>query len=76
MNFITHDYISQMTSIFHYFQIAQLLIDAGQELDIHTVGRYWYQYTGTALKLATERGALPYVDVLLNGGSDPDIYGK
>ena len=56
-------------------QVAQLLLDYGQDLNMFTTGRYWYHYNGTSLKLAAERGSLDYVDMLLNAGADPDLYG-
>ena len=45
-------------------------------VDLNSMGHHWYQFRGTALKMAADRGAVPLVQLLLDAGADPDIAGK
>lgn len=44
-------------------------------VDLVSRGRQWYQFRGSALKMAADRGAVPLVQLLLDAGADPDIAG-
>ncbi len=45
-------------------------------MNIRSLGRMWFHYRGTALHMAVERGAVPYVKLFLEHGANPDISGK
>ena len=52
------------------------LIEAGSDVNIISHGEFWYQYAGTALNMAIERGSIIIVEELLKAGADPDIKGN
>lgn len=57
--------------------MARMLIEAGYSVNLApSKRRYWFQFHGTALKMAVERGAMSLVRVLLEAGADPDIPGE
>ncbi len=58
-------------------KLAKLLLDEGQfNVNLKCLGRMWFHYRGTALHIAVERGAIPYVKLFLKYGANPDVYGR
>ncbi len=59
-------------------EIARILLDAGSEVDYVSLGtaQIAYQSRGSALTLAVERNALPFVELLLDAGANPDFNCK
>ena len=58
-------------------KIAKLLLDEGKFMvNLKSLGRMWFHYRGTALQMAVERGAIPYVELFLKYGADADISGR
>ena len=58
-------------------QIAHLLMRHGHDVNVRlSPCKFYFQYTGTSLKMATERRCEKLVRFLLSHHADPDLAGK
>lgn len=55
--------------------VAEMLLEAGYQLNDVPCRTSWHRFGGTAIKMAAEFGATELVDLFLRRGSDPDIPG-
>lgn len=58
-----------------YLEVGRLLLDAGYDVNYTSSAHYSFQFHGTSLKMAAERGVVPLVEMLLEYGADPDACG-
>lgn len=59
-----------------YMDVARLLLEAGYDVNFTSAAHYAFQFHGTSLKMAVDRGVVPIVQLLLEHGADPDACGK
>lgn len=58
-----------------YLEVGRLLLDAGYDVNYTSSAHYSFQFHGTSLKMAVERGVVPLAEMLLDYGADPDACG-
>jgi len=59
-----------------YMDVARTLLDAGYDVNFTSAAHYAFQFHGTSLKMAVDRGVIPIVQLLLEYGADPDACGE
>ena len=67
---------SVLTSCSSWLQVAELLLKHGHNVDIAIEPKYYFQYSGTSLKMAAERNCPYFVRLLLKHHANPNIAGK